>query len=331
MQKLRAMLRRLRAEASVRSGASRRDRARLDGNRAVVLGYHRVLPRSEAERLAVEPGMFVTPDTFARQLQWLRQHFEIVPLGEIVARLARGVALPRGACAITFDDGWRDNYQYAWPALRAAGAPATIFLVTARVGTAGAFWPDEVCRRLRTLPARQRAEQVRAIAGGASRGGTPEEILIAHLKGLEEPARQAALGRLAAETAQPECERELLSWEEVGEMARGDIDFESHGETHAILTTLDDASRRAELEGARATLRERGLGRHDLLAYPNGSFDAAVAETARRCGIRAAFTAGPGLVSSACSPLAMPRVLLHEDVSATSAEFLYRVPGRIAG
>jgi hypothetical protein len=66
--------------------------------------YHRVVPRSDATRDAVESGIFVSPETFARHLAWLDESFAVMPLPEIVSRLRDGRTLPRGACAITFDD-----------------------------------------------------------------------------------------------------------------------------------------------------------------------------------------------------------------------------------
>src|SRR5688572_23624256 len=76
------------------------NRGLLDGTRAAVLMYHRVLPRSEALRHAVEPGMYVAPETFARHLDWLEAEYRILPLAEVVERLAAKRALPPGACAI---------------------------------------------------------------------------------------------------------------------------------------------------------------------------------------------------------------------------------------
>jgi len=272
--------------------------------------------------------MFVTPDTFRCHLEWLARDFEVLPLAEIVARMARGAALPRRACAITFDDGWRDNHEHAWPVLRAARLPATVFLVTARVGSAGAFWPDEVCRRLRALPVRERRERVAGLLG-APPAGRAEDALLAHLKRLSEAERERTLERLAAVTERPEDPgRELLSWPEVAEMAAGGIDFESHGASHAILPGLPAERVRAELREAQAALAERGLGRHGLFAYPTGAFDAEVVESVRRCGHRAAFTTRPGLVSADQPHLTLPRVLLHQDVSGTRAELLRHVLGR---
>jgi peptidoglycan/xylan/chitin deacetylase (PgdA/CDA1 family) len=67
--------------------------------------YHRVLPRAEAARDFVEPGMYVTPETFAQHLDWLDSEFRVLPLHEIASNLMEGRSLPHGAVAITFDDG----------------------------------------------------------------------------------------------------------------------------------------------------------------------------------------------------------------------------------
>jgi peptidoglycan/xylan/chitin deacetylase (PgdA/CDA1 family) len=321
-------LRRARAEVLDRIGANARARARLDGSCAAVLAYHRVLPLAEARRLHVEPGMLVTPETFARHVDWLAEELRVLPLHEIVDRLGRGERLPERACAITFDDGWRDNLVHALPELRRRALPATLFVVTERVGTAGAFWPDEVCRRLAALPEAEAWRAVRAL--GAGRGDGPADALLAQLKGEAEAGRTKTLDALRAATpAPPAAERELLDWEELDRLAAGGVEVESHGASHAILTGLSDADVDRDLGLALRTLEERGHGRRRLLAYPSGAFDARVAARARAAGYRAAVTTLSGLVGAACDPLALPRLGLHEDVSRSRAEWRLRVPGPI--
>ena len=94
----------------------------------IVLTYHRVLEKWEPTLDYSQPGMVVTVPTFERQLSFLERHFEIVPLRRLIEdRAMRGVAR-RPRCVITFDDGWRDNYDMAFPILRRHDIPATIFL-----------------------------------------------------------------------------------------------------------------------------------------------------------------------------------------------------------
>jgi peptidoglycan/xylan/chitin deacetylase (PgdA/CDA1 family) len=320
-------LRYARACAFSFSGASRRARERLDGTRAALLMYHRVMPAAEAARLAVEPGMFVTPETFARQLDWLASaSFHVLPLHEIVNRLATGQPLPRGACAITFDDGWRDNHDYALPSLERHAAPATIFVVTERVGTTGAFWPDEVCRRMAGLsPAEQHAVLERL---GVTSRDESVPALLDHLKRSSESALEEQLDQLRSATHDPAAGlRELLDWSELDRIARGGVDVEAHGATHAILTRIAPDAAERELRAAREQLLARGHGRHGLLAYPSGGHDEKVRSIVRRAGYAAAVTTEPGLAHAGDDPFALPRLAVHDDVSRTRVEFLHRIPG----
>lgn len=323
----RRALRRLRAEVFERAGWNVRARQRLDGTRAAVLLYHRVLPEERARREAVEEGMYVTPASFAGHCDWLAECFRVLPLHEIVTRLADDKPLPPLACALTFDDGWRDNFEHALPELERRGLPATIFVVTGRVGSPGAFWPDEVCRRLAPLPPARRS----ALAGrlGARAGGDPVQALLAHLKALSEAERPAVLDALRAETPDPGGpERELCGWDELAALARGGVDVESHGATHAILTGLPEADVERELRESREALRARGHGRHALFVYPSGGHDERVCRLTRAAGYRAAFTIEPGLADRAADPLRLPRLGLHEEIARTRSELLFRIPGR---
>ncbi len=290
--------------------------------------YHRVLPREQVARDHVEPGMFVTPETFSRHLGWLAEEFSVLPLHEIVARRASGDSLPPRACAISFDDGWRDNLEHALPALERHGLPATIFVVTARVGTEGAFWPDEVCRRMASLPTDRQRQLARSL--GAEATGDPVACVLDHLKRVSEAARDDLLDSLRGQTAAPASSgRELLDWDDLARLADAGIDIESHGASHAILTGLPDEAVERELRTARAQLLERGHGRHGLLAYPSGRYDERVRSIAGRLGHAGAFTTEPGLLSARSERLAMPRIGLHDDISRSRAEFLYRFPGSV--
>ena len=110
--------------------------------------------------------MYVTPETFARHLDWLQERFRGAAAAPRSSRAwPAGAPAARSAPArITFDDGWRDNHEYALPAARAPRSAGDGLLVTERVGTPGAFWPDEVCRRLAPLG----ASRARAALAGAS-------------------------------------------------------------------------------------------------------------------------------------------------------------------
>ncbi len=91
--------------------------------RTLILTYHRVYP-----------GHHIDPETFEYQMRIIRERFQMLTLDEAV-QFARGqLELKKDGAAITFDDGWADNFIYAYPILKKYGVPATIFTPTSFIG-----------------------------------------------------------------------------------------------------------------------------------------------------------------------------------------------------
>ena len=107
-------------------------------NEAVIVAFHRVQETAEPDDpLTIDVGLF------ERHCRFFRRYFRVVPLRDIVEKLERGQRLKR-ELAITFDDGYRDNFETAAPVLRRLGLPATFFVVTQWIGTdVVPFWDRE--------------------------------------------------------------------------------------------------------------------------------------------------------------------------------------------
>ncbi|HSH70981.1 MAG TPA: polysaccharide deacetylase family protein, partial [Deferrisomatales bacterium] len=109
-----------------------------DGYQTVpILCYHRFGDK--------QAKMVVSPKEFAAQMAYLAEHgYRVVPLSAVAEFLAGRRALPRKAVAITMDDGYRSNYQHAYPVLKRHGFPATIFLYTDFLGGGAALRTEEM-------------------------------------------------------------------------------------------------------------------------------------------------------------------------------------------
>jgi peptidoglycan/xylan/chitin deacetylase (PgdA/CDA1 family) len=103
---------------------------------ALVVGFHRVHDAPDSRGLTTSIAMF------ERHCRFFRRHFRVVPLRDIVEKLERGIA-PNGELAITFDDGYRDNFENAAPILEKLSLPATFFVVTRWIGTDVVAWWDQ--------------------------------------------------------------------------------------------------------------------------------------------------------------------------------------------
>lgn len=107
----------------------------LVGNAAVVVAFHRV------NETTVGDGLTCSTEMFKQYCRLFARHFDVVSLGDLIRKMEKGVALG-GQLAITFDDGYRDNYEYAAPLLKAMGLTATFFVVTQFVESEQVPWWD---------------------------------------------------------------------------------------------------------------------------------------------------------------------------------------------
>ncbi len=132
-------------QLSIGSGPAAIERQPGTKNFAVpVLMYHRVCPLSATEaRNELTRDLTVLPEDFEQQVRYLAENgFALLSVYDVQRALLEGGSLPEKAVALTFDDGYRDNFEHAFPILRKYGASATIFLVKNTVDDARHLtWP----------------------------------------------------------------------------------------------------------------------------------------------------------------------------------------------
>jgi len=286
----------------------------------LILIYHRVHPR---------PGPFmidaIPPERFERQMEHLASAYRPLALEELVER-SRAGAVPKGAVAVTFDDGYADNHEHALPVLLRHGIPATVFLVTGCVGTGIAPWHDQVLLAF----ASTRREQVRVPGPAADAPPLPLRTekerrsaafrVLAALKAMPEAERLAAVERLRAELGgERDAAAEsglMLDWDRVRAMKSAGVRFGSHTETHPILSRVTRERAREEITRSKRAI-EAELGEEvRLFAYPNGRTEDYTDDTVallREAGYRAAVTTNFGANETGDDPFRWRRGTPWED------------------
>jgi peptidoglycan/xylan/chitin deacetylase (PgdA/CDA1 family) len=272
------MMRQLAKAAVCRALALAKIERWIDRRQPVVLGYHRVV--DDDAMVDMMPGQFVGVRMLEQHLDWLGRRCRFVTLDELAAALARG-PLERPLAAVTFDDGYSDMRDHAWPLLQKKGIPAALFVVADAAETGATLLHDRLYR---------------ALVWTAAMEGDPLDR-----------AYHATCGLLRALPARPILELVEELEAEAGPMDDDDgarpLDFTalarlqaagltigSHTRTHALLAGRDDATLRAELHGARREL-EAHLGapiRH--FAYPDGQFDPRAVQAVADAGYTLGFT-----------------------------------------
>lgn len=234
-----------------------------------ILAYHSICSRPSV--FTDGTGLRHEPAVFERHLDYLLAHYEPMRLSDIVARMERGEPVHR-AVAITLDDGFADALHTAGAITVRRRVPVTIFPVTGVVGNQDLLWQH----KLAWLCANghgQRAAQALAAAGLGSRGeeesveSFARRCFQANLPELLEDVvrRVGSSGREIATALRPYLEPE--------DIARAEPDlfeFGNHTHRHVILSALDEAGQRIEMETARDLLRDWTGAAPIALAYPFG-------------------------------------------------------------
>ena len=123
--------------------------------------FHRVLPQGEE---CYDPELVTSTDAFAGFLDWLSENYRVLPIDELVAYRGKSANPRRPLCAITFDDGWVDNYLHAFPLLYDRQLPATIFLPLRFIGTTRRFWQEQLWLAMKNLDPRLQRQLVLVLA-----------------------------------------------------------------------------------------------------------------------------------------------------------------------
>ncbi len=303
---------------------------------AIILMYHRVLESIEQEVLPVQPGMYVTRETFRMHAHFLKKHYQVLPLTELLHRYKNQESL-RGCCAITFDDGWQDNFQHAFPVLQEFELPATIFLATGFIGTEKLFWTDEIALYLSNhkMSGNENNEVFSShlrdfLVCFQSFSTKPLleriDILIAQLKSLSPDQRADILDYFRQQNPVEAMKPVMLSWEQVSEMMQsGLVTFGGHTVNHELLDQLSAERVERELlqcyEQLDSFFGSRPLG----FAYPNGNYNKSVRSAVSQTGYQLAFTTQRGRWQASTPLMEIPRIGIHEDVSRTPSLFHARL------
>lgn len=269
-------------------------------NSLLVINYHRV---GDSDATPYDPAVFSADAAdFRAQMEFLQRHLAPVTLAEALAFLdepSRPHQSGRCRALLTFDDGYRDNYEIAFPILRELGMQAVFFLPTSFIGTAEIPWWDQIAyivkgarRRVFTLTY-PHPRQFNLDASGL-RNVLREVLNLYKTPEMLDSDRFLAELEAACEGKRPDGgDRCFMSWGNAAEMARGGMAIGAHTHTHRLLGRLSAAEQVEELEAPRRLLREKALVEADTIAYPVGARTSFTDETktlTRQAGYRAGFS-----------------------------------------
>jgi len=288
---------------------------------AAIFALHRILPADEVAQ-SYNREIVLEKECFRAFLQWLANEWTVVSLEQLWED-----PLPASSrvCALTFDDGWEDNYRIAFPLLQEVRLPATIFLPTAYIGTNN-YMPEERLARLlaRIDTAGEQslfAERFTDAVGGAV---SPELLSAGRYQSIFKKVplqlKIRVLGMLEQQFGgSGNNGRHTITWDEARRMRAHGISFGSHTVNHCLLACEHENTIANELQTSRQVLRQQLGDALDALAYPNGSYDSRVVRLAAECGLKACVTTEYGVVRADTDRFRLPRIPIDTAVLSDEA------------
>ena len=290
----------------------------------IILIYHRV------SELPFDPEMLaVSPENFRSQLEYLRQRYRIVRFEE------DWLVRKEPAVAVTFDDGYADNFLEALPILEELQVPATFFVSTGHLGNGENFWwhqLDAILLKARHLPSRFSLTDSRFGRTWASDSPQNRQRLYAELCQLMRrigPDRQAnwlaQLQTWADVHAINEAQHRVMTQEELSRLAASPwATIGAHTVSHAALSVLPDEQQRQEIFSSKRILEEVTGKPITTFSYPFGrrcEYNRTSIRLCREAGFGKVAANFPGQVHRWTDPLQLPRHLIRNwDVQVFATE-----------
>lgn len=253
----------------------------------IVLNYHNF---SKYNNYKIKRGNILETgyaSNFEKQIQFLKRHFNFCyPEDFFVEKGKRGINL-----LITFDDGYKDNYDIAVPILNKFNVSAIFFIVTNFMENDNWLWHDKV----RYLVCEGFLDQTGAEAVLAKMNdGQAVDLSFFKYTNDKFP------------TIPPK--RIMMNWAELQKLQQFGFRVGSHTSSHKILSFVDDDEQKKEIESSLMQLNEQLIHKNDLFAYPNGLFNQNTLDLLRKNGIKYGFTTHLGVNNKSQDTLQIRRI-----------------------
>ena len=242
------------------------------------------------------------------QCEHLRRYYNPVSMRQVSEALTGGAPLPGNAVAVTIDDGYRDYFLSAYPVFHEFGVPTTVFLVSEFMDGHDWNWWDKILYALQQTSATEFELQLNGqrrvlpVLRGQEYGQMHQ--LAQDLKMLTSGQRRAELAQLFKQLdvsvpEKPPTWCEPMTWDEVRQLAKTNVEFGAHTKTHPILSTVDSKQElEDEIRGSSKRVEQELDAPVLHFCYPNGRNedigDEALRVT-RESGFRTAVTTVPGM------------------------------------
>lgn len=308
----------------------------------VIVGHHGVVP-DDANELPWRPlRSQVTASVFRAQVEAISRHYQWVTEDEAIAHIT-GAAEFKNPILMTFDDGYRNNFDIALPILREHGIRPVVFIATQFMSNSQPFWFDRFDFAIQQIAApwstSLRGREFQFVPHERSQQGDAYAQLRSYAKAIDMPDEEfngffadacaeleASSGKSLAAIQRDDLWSSTTNAEVLrAKQAAGEITVGSHTVDHIRIAQIDATERKKQLDQSKTHL-ESIIG-HSIrsFCYPNGSWSQAAVRDVAAAGYAIALTSDDGFNKVGCNPYTLRRAFLPTHADA------HRLLGELSG
>ncbi|MBN2292956.1 MAG: polysaccharide deacetylase family protein [Pirellulales bacterium] len=306
-------------------------------NSVAILKYHSVQDHLGTKAEVIGRGIVQSATVFSEQMEILAKHFNPVSLDDVSDFLLDRRTPPRRAIAITFDDGFRDNFEIAAPILEKFGLRATFYITAGCVESGLSPWFCRLRQAFLTSKVQKWTDPVNGQSWSLlnhtdwKTAGRNVTLALARLAGEAQESLLQTIEHGLESQPLDSKDRLMMNWDEMKSLRQRGHLIGSHTISHPNLAhiSLDDAM--VELCRSKEIL-EKHLGEEIIhFSYPSPILQPHWTEQTRamtsKIGYRTAVTCASGAASRKNHPLSLPRVITATD----HTDFVWNIESSFLG
>lgn len=301
---------------------------RLNRNKSLILFYHGVRDGSQSVSAELSERHLAVR-IFREQLEFLKKkNYRFITLNELGDSLNCG-CFQSQSVTLTFDDGFKNVLEHAYPVMRELGAKGTIYVVSDLVDKGQLLWTDHielVVRNARKefwleIDGKRTVYPIAPISKLEASIKSLKQVL----KSLPNEERITILSRFADNQISKDSRLfELAKWHELKKLDWRVLEIGSHTRTHPVLTSVSSESElRMEIYESRKRIEQVVSREINHFCYPNGAINSKIRKLVEQSGYQTATTTESGLVSANADRYALKRIVGTSDM----LEFAARTSG----
>ena len=282
------------------------------------------------------------PCELKRTLQSLSRYYQFINVEECIAMLEGGIPFVDNGLLITFDDGYRNNIDYALPICNEFGIKPLMFVATGHVDSGLPFWFDRLDYALQQNMGKPISLEYQGVEYRFD--ATTQQSLKSSYQKFRDDCKdtftddiamndlfdalseilELRSGRALRDICLEDEWSSIASWLQLKEAVKSDrLDVASHTVNHWRLDSLPEAKLASQLQQSKIRVEEELSTKCNYFCYPNGNYNQLAIQLIKESGYKAAFSTDIGLCESKDDLMTLKR--FNFPANKTVPEILYQL------